>query len=456
MLSNIRRPKILLSLFLLLCGSAASAYEVGDWTVEPLTDNAGHDRNPVVNGGRIVWNGQAEIPGWQIFLWENGVTTQLTDNSLGHVGARVSDELVAWSTLTQVFSYDGEVHALTPVYEDHDSPEVSGSLVAWLGEGSNGYNQVYLHDGSETVQVTDSTYAKHDLRISGSVVTWWGSPNPSGGDVFYYDGVEVHQLTTTATQDKYPRVSHVAGDLHLTYESYIDGQWDIMHFDGDVITNLSNTPTINEDSHQRWGQRTIWRRYDSGQYSVWLHDGSEATQVSASSTAMSHPQVSESLVVWEGGYYTEIFVSDGTTVTQLTDNYPYSSVRPQVSGDTVVWYGSADGSDDEIFMAHKTSTGISSVPDQGQMMVLGAFPNPFNPSTEIVFATTGQEAIGIRIFDLGGRLVADLGQRQYGPGQHAMTWAGRNDAGRKVPSGVYLYQVSGARETRVGKMMLVE
>ncbi len=78
-----------------------------------------------------------------------------------------------------------------------------------------------------------------DIQISGEVVTWSAAGSSSVGNIFYHDGTEVHQLTDETTQDRNPMVSHDDAGLHLTFESYIDGQWDIMHFDGTTITNLS-------------------------------------------------------------------------------------------------------------------------------------------------------------------------------------------------------------------------
>ncbi len=98
----------------------------------------------------------------------------------------------------------------------------------------------------------------------------------------------------------------------------------------------------------------------------------------------------------------------------------------------------------------------SGVPGAPEIRVLGAFPNPFNPRTEIGFHANRHETIGVRIFDARGNLVTDLGWRDYAPGDHAVTWAGRNTQGRMVSSGVYFYMVEGGRDFGVGKMVLLE
>ncbi len=455
MLTILKRLIPLILLLVLWAGSSAG-YEVGDWTVDQLTDNGVLEANPMIEGNRIVWIGLVPGEGWQVFLRENGVTSRVSDNNLGNTAARVSDALVAWSTWTQVYYYDGTVHVLTPSFEQHNSPEVSGGRIVWLGEGGNPFRDVFLFDGVETTQLTDTPDNKADIQISGEVVTWWAAGSNAIGNIFYHDGTEVHQLTDDTSEDKYPKVSHDADGLHLTYRSYFDGQWDIMHFDGTTITNLSSTPDIDESEHQTCGARTTWRRYDAGQYSIWLHDGSVATQIYSASSIQTDPVVSETLVAWVGGSWGDILVHDGTTVTQLTDNNQNIDENPQVWGNTVVWAGQVNLSAAEIFMAYMEPPVISAVPDLAQMSVHGAHPNPFNPSTDIVFSTRVTEAVGVRIFDFRGRLVADLGSRNYAPGTHAVTWTGRNDRGLKVPSGVYFYRVTGAEVAGTGKVTLLE
>ena len=100
--------------------------------------------------------------------------------------------------------------------------------------------------------------------------------------------------------------------------------------------------------------------------------------------------------------------------------------------------------------------GASGVPGAASFRVLGAYPNPFNPSTEICFHTDGSGPVGVRIFDARGRLVVDLGTRLYSSGDHAVTWNGRDQRGAGAPSGVYFYMVENRKNFGVGKMTLLE
>jgi len=84
-------------------------------------------------------------------------------------------------------------------------------------------------------------------------------------------------------------------------------------------------------------------------------------------------------------------------------------------------------------------------------------PNPFNPTTEIRFTVPGSASapITLAIFDLHGRHVRGLVDAMLGAGMHTARWDGRDERGRPVASGVYIYElvVSGRREAR--RMVLI-
>ncbi len=64
-------------------------------------------------------------------------------------------------------------------------------------------------------------------------------------------------------------------------------------------------------------------------------------------------------------------------------------------------------------------------------------PNPFNPSTEIRFATTARARVQVAVYDVRGRPVRALLDMAVEEGEHAVRWDGRDGAGQRLPSGVY-------------------
>jgi len=68
-------------------------------------------------------------------------------------------------------------------------------------------------------------------------------------------------------------------------------------------------------------------------------------------------------------------------------------------------------------------------------------PNPFNPSTTITFSLAEGGAAELRVFDVRGRNLRVLAAGDLPAGEHSVTWDGRDDDGRPVPSGIYFYKL---------------
>ncbi|MGH7601395.1 MAG: FlgD immunoglobulin-like domain containing protein, partial [bacterium] len=69
------------------------------------------------------------------------------------------------------------------------------------------------------------------------------------------------------------------------------------------------------------------------------------------------------------------------------------------------------------------------------------YPNPFNPSTMIKFALPAAGKVIVKIYSETGQLVRTLVDGEMAAGRHGIHWNGKNQAGRSIASGVYLYQI---------------
>ncbi len=87
------------------------------------------------------------------------------------------------------------------------------------------------------------------------------------------------------------------------------------------------------------------------------------------------------------------------------------------------------------------------------------YPNPFNPSTTITFEIPGNQdyirPASLTIYDPRGRRVRELLSRELLPGINKVHWDGRDDRGRSVPSGAYLYRLKAGDEVRTRKMTIL-
>ena len=71
-----------------------------------------------------------------------------------------------------------------------------------------------------------------------------------------------------------------------------------------------------------------------------------------------------------------------------------------------------------------------------------SYPNPFNPAVVIPLdLATDQKQVALVIYDVLGRRVRQVWQGPLRAGSHRFVWDGRDEAGKAVAAGVYIYQV---------------
>jgi len=79
------------------------------------------------------------------------------------------------------------------------------------------------------------------------------------------------------------------------------------------------------------------------------------------------------------------------------------------------------------------------------------YPNPFNPATEFAFRLERAAAVALVIYDLAGREVDRLVDRELGAGRHQVTWQPRD-----LASGTYFYRLRAGDVDAVKKCTLLK
>jgi subtilisin family serine protease len=85
-----------------------------------------------------------------------------------------------------------------------------------------------------------------------------------------------------------------------------------------------------------------------------------------------------------------------------------------------------------------------------------AYPNPFNPITNIRFALPSAAHTTLVIYDVKGRVVRTLLDEQLAAATHTIQWRGQDDTGRNVAAGIYFYRVTSGDHTATGRMALIK
>jgi hypothetical protein len=74
---------------------------------------------------------------------------------------------------------------------------------------------------------------------------------------------------------------------------------------------------------------------------------------------------------------------------------------------------------------------------------LAAFPNPFNPRTDLRFELAEAAELTLAVYDLSGRRLRTLAAGRLDAGTAQFTWDGKDDGGKGLASGVYFARLAG-------------
>ena len=83
-------------------------------------------------------------------------------------------------------------------------------------------------------------------------------------------------------------------------------------------------------------------------------------------------------------------------------------------------------------------------------------PNPFGDGTVISYQLPGETAVSLTIYNVAGQAVRTLVDGRQPAGNYNLKWDGRDDRGRKLSAGVYLYRLDAGASTATRKLVVVK
>ncbi len=84
------------------------------------------------------------------------------------------------------------------------------------------------------------------------------------------------------------------------------------------------------------------------------------------------------------------------------------------------------------------------------------YPNPFNPETTINFSLERTNRVGLKIYDIQGKLVRLLVNENRPAGEYTVVWNGENEHNQPVASGSYFYQLTVGESKSTRRMILMK
>jgi choice-of-anchor B domain-containing protein len=91
-----------------------------------------------------------------------------------------------------------------------------------------------------------------------------------------------------------------------------------------------------------------------------------------------------------------------------------------------------------------------------EIVLHDAYPNPFNPSTTIQYSLPNAGTVDLMIYDLMGREVRSLVNAFMKTGTQSVIWDAKDDYGKPVSSGVYIYRLKTKEQMFSKKLILLK
>lgn len=91
----------------------------------------------------------------------------------------------------------------------------------------------------------------------------------------------------------------------------------------------------------------------------------------------------------------------------------------------------------------------------GSLVLEPNSPNPFTNNTVISFTLPAKSAVKLEVLDMLGNVVKTIVDAELDGSYHSYNWDSRDNSGRFVESGTYMFRLTAGQEVLTGKMSLV-
>jgi hypothetical protein len=94
-------------------------------------------------------------------------------------------------------------------------------------------------------------------------------------------------------------------------------------------------------------------------------------------------------------------------------------------------------------------------PETHLSAVDAVWPNPSRSGFEIRFSSSASSVVGLLVYDIRGRKVAEVPGQRFAAGLHVIPWDGRDSGGQPVPSGMFLARLAGLEAGGVRRLVVL-
>ncbi len=350
---------------------------------------------------------------------------------------------------------------------------------------SRNWHVEFLNVGSDTSFLAYSTYSTRNVMVKRSVN---GGVNYSDSTLLYTGNGEPFNIALAKCfnadilcfYSRYDEVNYNrSADLGLTFSNNIplESPYEIQGM-GDVKSyqdKLFNVYVATIDTPE-YSRKIVFDKSEDNGYTygnnIVLHDwGDAGIYANINLQMVFNPNVGI-CILWTDylGAITEktwLLYSDDFGETfyppiLVTEGKQWTTKRAMAvsdSGDVYVTYFNCQTNKIVLRKAKLpvlTAISSSNVKFPEDVLLIGNYPNPFNPATTIYYELPNASKVKLEVYNLLGQNVRTLINVRQEAGRHQIVWDGENDFGLPVASGIYIYRFQAGNYSKIMKMILMK
>lgn len=143
-----------------------------------------------------------------------------------------------------------------------------------------------------------------------------------------------------------------------------------------------------------------------------------------------------------------IAIDQGPIIVMI-ENY-----RSQLLWNKFMSAAEIDAMVDSVFNPDSATSVGELINTPGEFKIIGSYPNPFNPETNIEFNLPERSEIKVNVYNVLGENIRNLFIGEMESGRQTILWNGKDESGAASPSGIYFIQLSNKNEILVHKTVL--
>ena len=93
---------------------------------------------------------------------------------------------------------------------------------------------------------------------------------------------------------------------------------------------------------------------------------------------------------------------------------------------------------------------------ESPLRIQSVYPNPFNPQAQVRFDLRVPSHVDAAIYDVAGRLVRRLADRQFAAGSHVIEWNGATELGGTASTGVYFLKLRTGNAVETRRLVMIK